>query len=116
MIVVLHYIHNKDGRTAPGVCGNCSVPLRRGTLLRELEYTHTHTVSPAARRGKTLVLGYFSSIVSVHGINVKVFHSSPFCDSAQTWENQVVCCVVVVMLLFYVHGKHLRSCRDSQLT
>ena len=22
----------------------------------------------------------------------------------------------VVALLFYVHGKHLRSCRDSQLT
>ena len=25
-------------------------------------------------------------------------------------------CVVVVLLLFYVHGKHLRSCRDGQLT
>ena len=25
-------------------------------------------------------------------------------------------CVVVVVLLFYVHGKHLRSCRDGQLT
>ena len=24
--------------------------------------------------------------------------------------------VVVVALLFYVHGKHLRSCRDNQLT
>ena len=24
--------------------------------------------------------------------------------------------VVVVDLLFYVHGKHLRSCRDGQLT
>ena len=24
--------------------------------------------------------------------------------------------VVVVALLFYVHGKHLRSCRDRQLT
>ena len=23
---------------------------------------------------------------------------------------------VVVTLLFYVHGKHLRSCRDGQLT
>ena len=29
------------------------------------------------------------------------------------------CCfvvVVVVALLFYVHSKHLRSCRDGQLT
>ena len=24
--------------------------------------------------------------------------------------------VVVVVLLFYVHGKHLRSCKDGQLT
>ena len=24
--------------------------------------------------------------------------------------------VVAVVLLFYVHGKHLRSCRDGQLT
>ena len=24
--------------------------------------------------------------------------------------------VVVVVLLFYVHGKHLRSCRDGPLT
>ena len=23
---------------------------------------------------------------------------------------------IVVALLFYVHGKHLRSCRDGQLT
>ena len=28
--------------------------------------------------------------------------------------NKIV--VVVVALLFYVHGKHLRSCRDGQLT
>ena len=26
------------------------------------------------------------------------------------------CIVVVVVLLFYVHGKHLRSCRDGQLS
>ena len=26
------------------------------------------------------------------------------------------CLVVVVVLLLYVHGKHLRSYRDSQLT
>ena len=29
---------------------------------------------------------------------------------------KVVVVVVVVALLFYVHGKHLRSCRDGQLT
>ena len=29
-------------------------------------------------------------------------------------NNLLLCCFVV--LLFYVHGKHLRSCRDGQLT
>ena len=39
-----HYKHNKDGRTAPGVCPNGSVRLSHSrTSLRELEYTHTHT-------------------------------------------------------------------------
>ena len=32
--------------------------------------------------------------------------------SPSLWEMVVV----VVALLFYVHGKHLRSCRDGQLT
>ena len=32
-----------------------------------------------------------------------------------TIDTQVVV-VVVVVLLFYVHGKHLRSCRNGQLT
>ena len=35
-------------------------------------------------------------------------------DERKRWEDFVV--VVVVVLLFYVHGKHLRSCRDDQLT
>ena len=30
-------------------------------------------------------------------------------------ENQQAA-VAVAVLLFYVHGKHLRSCRDGQLT
>ena len=35
-------------------------------------------------------------------------------ETGITWTSGYV--VVVVVLLFYVHGKHLRSCRDSQLT
>ena len=31
-------------------------------------------------------------------------------------RSRTVLVVVVVALLFYVHGKHLRSCRDGQLT
>ena len=40
--------------------------------------------------------------------------STIFFISKGEGNNQVV--VVVVALLFYVHGKHLRSCRDGQLT
>ena len=32
------------------------------------------------------------------------------------WRSTGVCRVVVVVLLVYVHGKHLRSYRDGQLT
>ena len=34
--------------------------------------------------------------------------------SDRSWSTLM--CYVVVVLLFYVHGKHLRSCRDGQLT
>ena len=36
-----------------------------------------------------------------------------FVSKASPIESSIV---VVVVLLFYVHGKHLRSCRDGQLT
>ena len=32
------------------------------------------------------------------------------------YEIRFIVVVVVVVLLFYVHGKQLRSCRDGQLT
>ena len=39
-----HYTHNKDGRTAPGVCGNGSVPLSHsGNVVTRIGiHTHTH--------------------------------------------------------------------------
>ena len=47
-------------------------------------------------------------------------HSKPAAVHMQTFHNwniafYGVVSVVVVVLLFYVHGKHLRSCRDGQL-
>ena len=37
-----HYKHNKDGRTAPGVCGNGSVPLiHAGNVVTRIGI-HTH--------------------------------------------------------------------------
>ena len=41
-----HYKHNEDGRTAPGVCGNGSVPLSHSGKLRYENWnTHTHAMS-----------------------------------------------------------------------
>ena len=40
-----HYKHNEDGRTAPGVCGNGSVPLSHsGNVVTRIGiHTHTHS-------------------------------------------------------------------------
>ena len=41
-----HYKHNEDGRTAPGVCSNGSVPLSHsGNAVTRIQiHTHTHTL------------------------------------------------------------------------
>ena len=38
-----HYKHNEDGRTAPGVCGNGSVPLSHSGNVSTRIGIHTHT-------------------------------------------------------------------------
>ena len=39
-----HYIHDEDGRTAPGVCGNGSVPLSHSGNVVTRIGVHTHTL------------------------------------------------------------------------
>ena len=48
-----HYKHNEDGRTAPGVCGNGSVPLSHSgyVVTRIGIHTHTHRGLGLARKG-----------------------------------------------------------------
>ena len=43
-----HYTHDEDGRTAPGVCGNGSIPLSHsGNVVTRIGiHTHTHNSSP----------------------------------------------------------------------
>ena len=38
------------------------------------------------------------------------------CTPSDRFSLKMAVVVVVVALLFYVHGKQLRSCRDGQLT
>ena len=44
-----HYKHNEDGRTAPGVCGNGSVPLSHSGNVATRIGIHTHTHTQLAR-------------------------------------------------------------------
>ena len=48
------------------------------------------------------------SLLSTSGTEIS--QSNPFIS------NNISVVAVVVVLLFYVDGKHLRSCRDGQLT
>ena len=56
--------------------------------------------------------GTVSSYLNVFGYTTVLYRL--FCkgDSRTIYAGKVV----VVVLLFYVHGKDLRSCRDGQLT
>ena len=47
---------------------------------------------------------------AVLGRVVKVLSSNP------TWVINIIQHFFLIVLLFYVHGKHLRSCRNGQLT
>ena len=53
-----HYKHNKDGRTAPGVCGNGSVPLSHSGNVVTRIGIHTHTCT-----------GRFLKISTQHKLN-----------------------------------------------
>ena len=47
-----HYKHKEDGRTAPGVCGNGSVPLSHSGNVVTRIGTHTHTQKKKRKRKK----------------------------------------------------------------
>ena len=48
--------------------------------------------------------------ISIHTLCVMIAKEQGFFLKAKKPQ------IVVVVLLFYVHGKHLRSCRDGPLT
>ena len=100
-----HYKHNEDGRTAPGVCGNGSVPLSHsGNVVTRIGiHTHTHTSTR-------------SYYILIMNIQIMLSQSVLGCPGVSWGVLGYPGVVVVVALLFYVHGKHLRSCRDGQLT
>ena len=78
-------------------------------------YTRYHGCAPVRRdnprakaRGLSLRTG---------AQTYSIFHLSRRClQICRTFTRPEINVDVVVALLFYVHGKHLRSCRDGQLT
>ena len=58
-----HYKHNADGRTAPGVCGNGSVPLSHSGNVVTRIGIHTHTLKGMV--SSTCVFNYFFLALSL---------------------------------------------------
>ena len=77
-----HYKHNEDGRTAPGVCGNGSVPLSHsGNVVTRIGiHTHTHTHSHTHTR-------------NAKGCGLMVFYKSelPVCRIKQLECKDIAC-------------------------
>ena len=64
-------------------------------------------------------LGGWSWETGRGGTNQNSVIISIYCSTERCCEHfklSLILVVVVVALLFYVHGKHLRSCRDGQST
>ena len=55
-----HYKHNEDGRTAPGVCGNGSVPLSHSGNVVTRIGTHTHTLAKINSHSTYIYCGIIS--------------------------------------------------------
>ena len=59
---------------------------------------------------------YKKSCCIIHGIGIEGDVSIGDVSKMLWFHVEDFYMVVVVVLLLYVHGKHLRSCRDGQLT
>ena len=68
-----HYKHNEDGRTAPGVCGNDSVPLSHSenVVTRIGKHTHTPGINGSSTAHLTVdVATTLAQILCMHTIPV----------------------------------------------
>ena len=77
-----HYIHNEDGRTAPGVCGNGSVPLSHSGNVVTRIGIHTHSYRLSYEKLNYL-FNYFNSYkhsALIHRLVSKPGYFSYDCD------------------------------------
>ena len=84
--------------------------------------TYESGALPIALRGPAEWLvrfGYGAKLPEGRKIDAGLRHplTGKLWQPSSKWVSDRICNdVVVVVLLFYVHGKHLRSCQDGQLT
>ena len=96
----IHYKHDEDGRTTPDVCGHGSIPL-------------SHSGNVVTRTGLHTYLNYQITVYLLLFPRKKAIEGRLYGGLSASYKEKACCCFA---LLFYVHGKHLRSCRDGQLT
>ena len=72
-----HYNHNEDGRTAPGVCGNASVPLSHlGKVVTRIGI-HTHSVWFCLLNTSSQPIKLSCMVILVHWLVRSVFTPLP---------------------------------------
>ena len=96
-----HYKHDEDGRTAPGVCGNGSIPLSHsGNVVTRIGI---HTLLHLKLHNRVIKPLWSGTTFWLTLCIPLTLASSKFATSK--YHMSPVKNVFVVVLLFYVHGK-----------
>ena len=82
--------------------------------LSEMMLNLVDVINPTALRKVKIVYNFILSECN----RVELCSTKPGSRSKSANDTGVQCQDIdfVIVLLFYIHGKHLRSCRDGQLT
>ena len=143
IITIIHFIHKHSWLTKPSnviTINRCSclMPCQKTScVLPDLPHSSwqcrggcSKGVSKLSKLGENfliLLLIATTSLLHQHSLYAsQTYFSYLFLNTAITlvpynaelWLQGLNCLVIFFffVLLFYVHGKHLRSCRDGQLT
>ena len=93
-----------------GICSKGLKKVFETAVVNEAILISTHSI-PFLNIKKKIILNYPKS--ATMGF---VPRDSRRCSKQPTVFEPLKFYCIIVVLLFYIHGKHLRSCRDGQLT
>ena len=89
----------------------CDLADRASPKLYHMQNSKTTGQAVKIQTRRLMIMSWFIWIYAAYKSNCFLFYVTLNVSNAA-----YKCIVVVVVLLFYVHCKHLRSCRDGQLT